>query len=121
MQIGITGTGNMGSGLGKQWAATGHHVLFGSRDPQKARTLADSVGANTGSGTYAEATEFGEVVLLAVPCRGVEDSIARAGSFTDKILIDCTNPMTADHMSLMVGHASSGLRRSRVWPLGPRW
>jgi NADPH-dependent F420 reductase len=108
MKISIIGTGNMGSGLGKQWAAKGHQVRFGSRDPQKARTLADSVGANASSGTYAEATEFGEAVLLAVPWRGVEESIARAGSFTDKILIDYTNPMTADYMSLVVGHTSSG-------------
>jgi NADPH-dependent F420 reductase len=108
MKIGIIGTGNMGSGLGKQWAAKGHQVLFGSRDPQKAQALADSVGANASSGTYAEATQFGEVVLLAVPWRGVEDSLARAGSFTDKILIDCTNPMTPDYMSLLVGHTSSG-------------
>jgi predicted dinucleotide-binding enzyme len=108
MKIGIIGTGNMGSGLGKQWAAKGHQVLFGSRDPQKAHTLADSVGADASSGTYAEAVRFGEAVLLAVPWRGVEDSIARAGSFTDKILIDCTNPMTADYMSLLVGHTSSG-------------
>jgi 3-hydroxyisobutyrate dehydrogenase-like beta-hydroxyacid dehydrogenase len=27
MHIGIIGTGNMGSGLGKQWAVKGHHVF----------------------------------------------------------------------------------------------
>jgi predicted dinucleotide-binding enzyme len=93
----------MGSGLGKQWAAKSHHLLLGSREPQKARTLASSVGANTSSRTYAEAARFGQAVLLAVPWRGVEEAIARAGSFAGKILIDCTNPMTPDYMSLLVG------------------
>jgi predicted dinucleotide-binding enzyme len=120
-KIGIIGTGNMGSGLGKQSAAKGHQVLFGSRDPQKARTLADSVGANASSGTYVEATEFGEAVLLAVPWRGVEDSIARADSFTDKILIDCTNPMTPAYMSLLVGYTSSGAEEIARLAAGPGW
>ena len=120
MRIGIIGTGNMGSGLGKQWAAKGHYVLFGSRDPQKARTLANSVGANTSSGTYAEAAQFGEAVLLAVPWRGVEDAIASAGSFAEKILIDCTNPMTPDYMSLLVGHTSSGAEEIAGWAAGAK-
>jgi NADPH-dependent F420 reductase len=118
MRIGIIGTGNMGSGLGKQWAATGHQVLFGSRDPQKARTLASAVGENASSGTYAEAARFGEAVLLAVPWRGVQDAIASAGAFAEKILIDCTNPMTADYMSLMDGHPSSGAEEIARWAAG---
>jgi hypothetical protein len=108
MNIGIIGTGNMGSGLGKLWAGAGHQVLFGSREPGKAKALASSIGSNTTDGTYAEAAQFGEAVLLAVPWAGVEASIKAAGSLEGKILLDCTNPMTPDYMALVVGHTTSG-------------
>jgi 3-hydroxyisobutyrate dehydrogenase-like beta-hydroxyacid dehydrogenase len=37
MKIGIIGTGNMGRALGTGWARAGHDVLFGSRNPAKAK------------------------------------------------------------------------------------
>lgn len=108
MNIGVLGTGNMGSGIGKLWAQQGHAVRFGSRDPAKARKLAGTVGHNASGGSVADAAQFGEVVLLAVPWRGVADTIKAAGPLKGKILIDCTNPMTDDYMELVVGHTTSG-------------
>ena len=40
MNIGIIGTGNIGSSLGKRWTDAGHTVMFGSRDAEKAQELA---------------------------------------------------------------------------------
>ncbi|MGH6858036.1 MAG: NAD(P)-binding domain-containing protein [Methylocella sp.] len=38
MNIGIIGSGNMGAGMGKIWAAKGHKVLFSfSREAAKLR------------------------------------------------------------------------------------
>lgn len=108
MNIAILGTGNMGSGLGKRWADAGHTVRFGSRDPAKAKPLAESIGGKASAAGVAEAAQFGDAVLLAVPWRGVADTLAAAGSLRGKILIDCTNPMTDDYMALVVGHSSSG-------------
>jgi len=108
MKIGILGTGNMGSGLGKRWAQKGHAVRFGSRDPAKARQVAGSVGAQASGGSVGEAAQFGEVVLLAVPWRGVAGTLEAAGSLAGKVVIDCTNPMTPDFMALVVGHDTSG-------------
>jgi NADPH-dependent F420 reductase len=108
MKIGIIGTGNMGSGLGKLWAGQGHEVMFGSREPDRAKELAGSIAGNVRGGSYAEAAAFGDSVLLAVPWQGVEESVAACGSLADKILIDCTNPMTPDYMQLVVGHSTSG-------------
>jgi NADPH-dependent F420 reductase len=120
MKIGIIGTGNMGSGLGKLWAAKGHTVLFGSRDPQKARNLANAIGHNAGSSTYIEAAQFGEVVLLAVPWRGVKESLQAAGALNGKILIDCTNPMSPDYMTLLIGHTISGAEQIANWTPGAK-
>ena len=68
MNIGIVGSGKIGGSLGKLWAAKGHRVLFGVRDPEsdKARDLAASEG-DTQVGSLTEAVAFGDVVVVAVP------------------------------------------------------
>jgi len=120
MKVGIIGTGNMGSGLGKLWAAQGHEVMFGSREPDRAKALARSTAGNVQGGSYAEAAAFGDSVLLAVPWQGVEESVAACGSLSGKILIDCTNPMTPDYMQLVVGHGTSGAEEIAKMASGAR-
>ena len=66
MQIGIIGAGKMGGGLGRLWAAKGHQVLFGSREPEKARAQTASLD-NARGGSLEEAAAFGEIILLSVP------------------------------------------------------
>jgi predicted dinucleotide-binding enzyme len=56
MNIGIIGTGNMGSGLGKLWAEQGHKLIFSySRDTSKLEQIANSTGSNASVGTPTEA------------------------------------------------------------------
>lgn len=67
MKIGIIGSGRIGGALGI-WAAGGHQVMFsGSRDEQKLQALATKAGVNASTGSPAQAAQFGDVVLLAVP------------------------------------------------------
>ncbi len=108
MKIGVIGTGNMGSGLGKAWAGRGHTVQVGSREPDRARALAASVGNGASGGDIASAAAFGEAVLVAVPWRAIDEVMRAAGPMQGRLLIDCTNPMTDDYMELVVGHATSG-------------
>lgn len=55
MNIGIIGSGNMGSSLGRIWAKNGHKVLFSySRDQGKLQALAESIGPNAKAGTPAK-------------------------------------------------------------------
>lgn len=108
MKIGVIGTGYMGSGLGKLWAARGHDVSFGSREPARAQTLAGSVGTQARGGSVRDAATFGEAVLLAVPWRAVQGTLDAVGPLDGRILIDCTNPLTPDYMTLLVGHTDSG-------------
>ncbi len=91
MKICIIGSGNIGGTLGRHFARAGHEVLFSSRHPEKLRSMAEEVGAQTG--TPEEAARFGGVIRLAIPF-GQNESVARQiGSFTSgKILIDATNP-----------------------------
>jgi len=97
MKIGILGgTGRMGRGLARGYAAVGHEVFLGSRSPQRASDAASEMDGGVSGGSLAEAAEFGELVVLAVPfgdamatVEPVQDSLA------GKIVIDITNPFGA--------------------------
>jgi predicted dinucleotide-binding enzyme len=90
MNIGIIGTGHMGRTLGLGWARAGHRVLFGSRDLEKAKSVAAGViGAEAGD--FDAAAAFGDVVLYTV--RGIFPSqLLRAPqALAGKVVIDCNN------------------------------
>lgn len=90
MKIGIIGSGNIGGTLGRHWAKAGHEVMFSSRNPDELKEMADSISAKVG--TVAEAADFGEVLLLAVPLKHNEEVGNQLGDLSGKILIDATNP-----------------------------
>jgi predicted dinucleotide-binding enzyme len=92
MKIGVVGAGDIGGNCATQFAKGGHEVMLsGSSDPSKYEPLAAEIGAAASVGTPAEAAEFGEVVVLAVPWDGIDDAIAAAGGLAGKIVIDTTN------------------------------
>lgn len=90
MRVAVIGTGNMGRGLGRQLAAR-HQVIVGSRDPERAKQVAGEIGAAS-AGTYREAVEGADAVLLAVNWWDVEATLRELGDLAGKILIDVTNP-----------------------------
>jgi predicted dinucleotide-binding enzyme len=92
VRIGIVGTGKMADGLGRQLAAKGHHVMYGSRDPNKSSKVTDA-SPSADVRTTNEAASFGEVVAFVVPGVVVLDAVNAAGSLTGKTVIDCTNPI----------------------------
>ena len=93
MKIAVLGTGNIGGSLGKKWAAAGHRVVFGTRDPGSPKLvalLATIPGAKADN--LAGAIASAEVVLFALPSRAVpEAAAAHAKGLDGKILIDATN------------------------------
>jgi predicted dinucleotide-binding enzyme len=93
MKIGVIGSGNVGSALGRVWANAGHQVMFSSRDLNHDKQLAASIGANARAGTPAEAAAFGDVLLFAVPYGALPDlGKALAGSLKGKVVLDACNP-----------------------------
>ncbi|HEY7161481.1 MAG TPA: NAD(P)-binding domain-containing protein, partial [Acidobacteriota bacterium] len=102
MKIGVIGNGNMGGALGKLWSSRGHKIMFGSRNPESVKTMA-GISPNVNSGSIADAARFGDVILLAVPWQGVENVFRLTGPLSGKIVIDCTNPLSENYMSLVVG------------------
>jgi 8-hydroxy-5-deazaflavin:NADPH oxidoreductase len=93
MDIGIIGSGKMGTGLGRLWAKHGHHVMFSySRRPAKLENLVLEIGSHARSGTPRDAVSFADVLFLAVPWGEVKDALSAAGAMNGKILISCVNP-----------------------------
>jgi NADPH-dependent F420 reductase len=119
MKIGVIGTGRMGNGLGKLWAANGHQVLFGSRDPDKARRLAQAAGPTASGGTYADAVAFGDVLLFAVPWSAAQEVLTSIGPLRGKILIDITNAFGASG-DLALGHTTSAAEQIAQWAPGAK-
>lgn len=92
-RIGIIGSGNVGSNLGRVWARAGYPVMFSSLDLEADRRLAASTGSGARAGTAQEAATFGEIILLAVPY-GAQPALGReiAGELRGKVVIDASNP-----------------------------
>jgi hypothetical protein len=121
MKIGVIGTGIVGQVLGAGFAAIGHEVMMGSRDPKQERIVRwlASAGERASSGTNTEAAAFGEIIVLATAWDGVENAIRLAGpdNMTGKVVIDATNPlrMTAAGPELAIGHTDSAGEQVQRW------
>jgi predicted dinucleotide-binding enzyme len=93
VKIGVIGSGNVGSALGRVWANAGHPVMFSSRNLDHDKQLAAGVGANARAGTPNEAAAFGQVLLVAVPYGALPDlGKTLGGSIKGKVVIDASNP-----------------------------
>jgi len=122
MNIGIVGAGNVGGALGRRWAAAGHSIKFGLRDPRKSEVvdLVKKCGPNTSAVSVAEAAAFGEVVTIATPWPATQTAIEGAGDLSGKIVIDCRNPLKSDLRGLAIGHTTSAAEQVASWAKGAR-
>jgi len=120
MKIAIIGTGKLGSTLGKIWAEKDHMIMFGSRDPQKAQKLANSIGSGASGGTYEEAAKFGDVIVLAVPWSAAKESVKTAGDLDGKILVDSTT-IAAPHLGgTLIKRTPSAAEKVAKWAIGAK-
>ena len=96
MKIGILGAGNIGAVAARLFAGAGHEVaVSNSRGPESLRELVAELGPKAQALTIAEASQFGEVILLAVPWRSPE-ALPHPELLRNKIVIDAMNPYHPD-------------------------
>ena len=107
MNVAILGTGNMGAGLAALLAAANYEVAIGARDPAKAAALAEKIGHGAIGGGITAAVKLADVVILALPYGAIAEALKIAGDLTGKVLIDISNPITADFKALEIGHTRS--------------
>jgi len=117
MKIAVIGTGNVGGVLGTRWAKNGHQVVFGTRDPSRAKIqqLVEAAGGNAQASTANEAVIDAEVVVLATPWNATEQVIQSLGELAGKIIIDATNPLKPDLAGLEIGHTTSASEKVAEW------
>jgi 8-hydroxy-5-deazaflavin:NADPH oxidoreductase len=111
VRIGIIGSGDVGRALAAGFAGLGHDVKIGSRDPQKLVDWAATAGPHVSTGTFAEAAEFGDILVLATLGVATQEAIRLAGidAFDGKVVIDTTNPLDFGDGTprLAIGHTDS--------------
>ena len=95
-KIGLIGSGNVGSNLGRSWVRAGYEVMFSSRDISVDRALAAQIGPAARAGTPQEAAAFGDVILIAVPYGALPELGKSLGAaLRGKVIIDASNPFPA--------------------------
>jgi predicted dinucleotide-binding enzyme len=106
MRIAIIGAGNVGTAVGKAWAAAGHAVVYGVRNPADPKHAALGKANVT---TPPEAAAGAEIVVLSTPWNATIETARSLGNLAGKIVLDCTNPlaMGADGLNLAFGHTTS--------------
>ena len=91
--IAVIGTGNVAGALGTEFAAQGHDIVYGSREPgrDEVAALVERTGGNASATTQAEAVAGADMVVLAVPGEVAAEVAGSLGDLSGKIIIDPTN------------------------------
>jgi predicted dinucleotide-binding enzyme len=94
--IAVIGTGNVAGALGPEFAAQGHTIVYGSREPSRddVRELVARTGNGASVTTPEDAVGSANIVVLAVPGLLVKEIAESLGDLSGKIIIDPTNPLT---------------------------
>ena len=111
--IAIIGTGNVGGALGPEFAAQGHTVVYGSREPERpeVQELVARTSGDASATSMLDAVVGADMVVIAVP-GGVAEVVVRGlGDLSGKIIIDPTN---------RVAPGEDGFSRSAGCRAGPR-
>ncbi|MEY4748361.1 MAG: hypothetical protein RIQ60_575 [Pseudomonadota bacterium] len=106
MKITVLGAGNMGSAFVKQLSRAGHQVSVTARDGAKAAQVAAAYPGVTAVPTAGSAAQA-DAVVLATGYADAVDALKSLGDLNGTVVIDITNPLTADYMGLTIGHDTS--------------
>ena len=106
MKITVIGAGNMGSAFVKQLTRAGHDVSVTARDSAKAaKAAADNPKAKAVAA--GGAAQGADAIVLATGYADAVAALRSVGDVEGKVVIDITNPLTADYMGLTIGHETS--------------
>lgn len=96
MKVGIIGSAVVGQVLASAFKNEGHEVILGTRNPNK-KELAEFKSTNAGIRvqTFENTASWAEIIVIATAGTAVEEAIKMAGlhNFTNKVVIDTTNPI----------------------------
>lgn len=94
-KIAILGSGPVGAALAKGFLDNGHAVMRASRDAAKLDEWKASSKGDVSTGTFAEASAWGDIVVLAVKGTVAEALVGDLSTqLAGKTVIDATNPIS---------------------------
>lgn len=102
----IGGTGELGSGLAKRWAAAGYSVVLGSRTRDKAEATARALSDGSAQPVRGEdnrrAADAATIVVLAVPYSNHDSTLTEiAPALAGKVLVDAVVPLVPPKVSVV--------------------
>ena len=106
MKVLVIGAGNMGSAFVKQLSAAGHSVRVTARNTEQATALAAQY-AGAQAVPAAQAAYGQDVVVLATGYADAAAALQSVGVQAGQVVVDITNPLTADYKGLTLGHSTS--------------
>ena len=116
VKIGIIGAGHIGGTAARLFARVGHEVaVSNSRGPSSLGSLVASIGGNARTETPEGAAKFGEVVLLAIPWRKM-DELPPGELFAGKIAVDAMNPYSPIGRVMDLGDRTSSEDTAKRMP-----
>jgi len=119
--IAVIGTGNVGSALGPEFAAQGHTIVYGSREPEREDVLAlvGRTAGNASAKTPEEAVAGADMVVLAVPGTAAVEVTRGLGDLTGKVIIDPTNVYSRGPGGLTHGIEGKGSNAALIQAAAP--
>jgi hypothetical protein len=114
--IAVIGTGNVGSALGPEFAAQGHTIVYGSREPDRddVQALVARTDGPASARTPAQAVVGADIVVLAVPGTSAVGIAAGLGDLSGKILIDPTNVVSREGGRMSHGVPGKGSNAAMI-------
>ena len=99
----VGGTGPEGRGLALRWARAGKHVIIGSRDAERARTVAQEISTLAGDKAHVEgmenasAVKASKTVVLTIPFVAQADTLKhlKDNFVAGTVVVDTTVPLAA--------------------------
>jgi predicted dinucleotide-binding enzyme len=97
MRIAIIGAGNVGGGLGAAFAAVGHSIVYGVRDPASPKCAKALAGAPGSTATSLGAAVDGcDAVIVTIRSEAIAETIPELPPLAGRIVIDAMNRLTGD-------------------------
>ena len=129
----VGGTGPQGRGLASRFAVAGLAVAIGSRDQERAKAAAAEVAdvaaqlartdgaiGKIDAGANADVVADVDIVVVSVPWSGHEETVRElAPQLSDKIVVDCVNPLGFDERGpypVVVDEGSAAQQAQQLLP-----
>jgi hypothetical protein len=119
--IAVIGTGNVGAALGPEFAAQGHTIVYGSREPNRddVQALVARTAGRASAKTPQQAVVGADIVVLAVPGTAAVGIVEGLGDLSGKILIDPTNVVSREGGRMSHGVPGKGSNAAMIQEAQP--